>query len=405
MNNEMNDINVLNRTKISDFYSLTKVYTSAPFSEPVIAYLDELSKVLFKDLLTRKYPDVSTFAFYCRKGNLLDLKKKFGQKDEVRLGRGVIFHVAPSNVPVNFAYSLIAGLLSGNSNVIRLPSRNFEQIEIIIKAINCLAEKECHKDVSSRIVLIKYDSHDGSITRQLSSLCAVRVIWGGDETIRNIRKYDLAPRSFDLTFADRYSMCVIHAESFVNEVNIDAIISGFYNDTYLFDQNACTSPHLVLWLGSKEKVEKAQFLFWSELLKLVKTKYKLQTIQSVDKITNFYSQAIGMIDVNLTKTENNLLWRVKLNSLEENIENFRCSGGYFSEYHAASLSELVSVINPKYQSLSYYGVPKNELVDFISNERPNGIDRIVPIGKTTDFSLIWDGYNLINTLSRAVQLI
>ena len=203
----MNDINILNRTEISNFDSLAMVQTSSTFSETVIAYLDELSKVLFKDLSTRKYPDVSTFAFYCRKGNLLDLQKKYGQSNEVRLGRGLIFHVAPSNVPVNFAYSLLAGLLSGNSNVIRLPSKEFEQIEIIINAINTLAEKECYKDVANRIVLIRYDTHDDSITRKLSSMCAVRIIWGGDETIRKIRNYELSPRSFDLTFADRYSIC------------------------------------------------------------------------------------------------------------------------------------------------------------------------------------------------------
>jgi len=34
-----------------------------------------------------------------------------------------------------------------------------------------------------------------------------------------------------------------------------------------------------------------------------------------------------------------------------------------------------------------------------------GIDRIVPIGATMDFSLIWDGRNLINTLSREVEIV
>ena len=42
--------------------------------------------------------------------------------------------------------------------------------------------------------------------------------------------------------------------------------------------------------------------------------------------------------------------------------------------------------------------------DFILLEKPNGIDRIVPIGKTTDFSLTWDGFDLIDTLSRKIEL-
>ena len=396
---------IINRPNLSDFDLLGEVQALAPFSDSVLDYLNDLSKLLFKDSRAKNYPDVSTFAFYCRKANLLHLQKTFTNDDEIRLGRGMVFHIAPSNVPVNFAYSLIAGLLSGNSNVVRVPSRKFEQIQIVIDAINVLSELDRHRDVSDRIILIRYDSQEDSITRQLSSLCAVRVIWGGDQTIRNIRRHDLSPRSFDLTFSDRYSICVIQADRLVNAENTDALISGFYNDTYLFDQNACTSPHLVVWLGSDKNVATAQDVFWSGLVELVRKKYSLQTVQSVDKISTFYSQAIEMSDVNLVTREDNLLWRVKLNALENSIENHRCNSGYFTEYHASSLNELAPIINPKYQTLAYYGVPKAELIDFMTLDRPRGIDRMVPVGKTTDFSLNWDGYDLIRTLSRVVEII
>jgi hypothetical protein len=395
---------IINRPNLSDFDLLDEVQALAPFSDSVLDYLNDLSRLLFKDSRAKNYPDVSTFAFYCRKANLLHLQKTFTNDDEIRLGRGMVFHIAPSNVPVNFAYSLIAGLLSGNSNVVRVPSKKFEQIQIVIDAINVLSELDRHRDVSDRIILIRYDNQEDSITRQLSSICAVRVIWGGDQTIRNIRKHDLSPRSFDLTFSDRYSICVIQADSIVNAENTDALISGFYNDTYLFDQNACTSPHLVVWLGSDKNVAIAQDVFWSGLLALVRKKYSLQTVQSVDKISTFYSQAVEMSDVSLVTREDNLLWRVKLNTLENCVEDHRCNSGYFSEYHASSLGELVSIINPKYQTLAYYGVPKGSLLDFMTLDCPRGIDRLVPIGKTTDFSLNWDGYDLIRSLSRIVEV-
>ena len=28
-----------------------------------------------------------------------------------------------------------------------------------------------------------------------------------------------------------------------------SIVKNFYNDTFLNDQNACTTPHLIIWLG------------------------------------------------------------------------------------------------------------------------------------------------------------
>ena len=398
------NIKILNQVVSDPFEELPKIHAEKVFSDSVVDYLNQLSKTLFKDVRTRAYPDVGTFAFYCRSGNIRALKKNSDYVSAFRLGRGLIFHVAPTNVPVNFAYSLLAGLLSGNNNIVRLPSRNFDQVQIIVDAIDLLATQEIFKSVSNGIVLIQYDNTDDSITEYLSSICNVRVIWGGDETIKNIRKHALRPRAFDLTFSDRYSICVINADIFVSEKNPRAIASGFYNDTYLFDQNACTSPHLVVWLGCVENVRKAQNIFWGELHKLVKEQYSIQAVQAVDKMTAAYDQAVGMSDIRLISTEDNLLWRVKLSSLEKDIEEFRCSSGYFSEFHASSLDDLVPVINSKYQTMAYYGFARADLEDFISMERPTGIDRIVPIGKTTEFSLVWDGYDLINTLSRIIEI-
>ena len=33
-----------------------------------------------------------------------------------------------------------------------------------------------------------------------------------------------------------------------------------------------------------------------------------------------------------------------------------------------------------------------------------GVDRVVPIGYTMDFDLIWDGYNLVERLTRTIQM-
>ena len=83
-----------------------------------------------------------------------------------------------------------------------------------------------------------------------SSDCDVRIIWGGARTIDKVRQSLLQPRAFDITFADRYSLCVINADEFMKEIRPEKIVKGFFNDTFLFDQNACTSPHLLLWIGS-----------------------------------------------------------------------------------------------------------------------------------------------------------
>ena len=170
-----------------------------PFSNEVVLYLNDLSKILYKDARTRVYPDVSTFAFFIRKSNLFLLKKEYSNSDINRLGRGIVFHIAPSNVPVNFAYSMVAGLLAGNINVIRIPSKSFDQVKIIADAISELSKLKNHKKISDKIILVSYPRNDIA-TSFFSKICDVRVIWGGDDTIKQIRESEIPPRSFDLTF-------------------------------------------------------------------------------------------------------------------------------------------------------------------------------------------------------------
>ena len=112
-----------------------------------------------------------------------------------------------------------------------------------------------------------------------------------------------------------------------------------------------------------------------------------------------------MKEISYNQNEDNMIWRITLNDLDENIEQFRCDSGYFSEYHASSLMELSKIVKRKYQTLSYYGYKRKELVEIMEQLRPSGIDRIVPIGRTMDFSLIWDGYSIINSLSRSIEIL
>ena len=79
--------------------------------------------------------DVLSFAFWCRKGNIQKLKEQWGGEGEHRLGKGVVFHIAPSNVPVNFAFSYLFSLFAGNANIVRVPSKPFAQILLIANAI------------------------------------------------------------------------------------------------------------------------------------------------------------------------------------------------------------------------------------------------------------------------------
>ena len=148
----------LTKVTVKNYDALLKLPSTQLFSSDVIAYLDALSKEIKKDTRLKYFPDVAAFSFFCRRANILQLKKHFLRNNKHRIGRGTIFHIAPSNIPVNFAFSLVAGLLSGNTNIVRVPSRDFDQVSIIIDAINNLSKISEFDAITDRIILVRYDS-------------------------------------------------------------------------------------------------------------------------------------------------------------------------------------------------------------------------------------------------------
>ena len=372
-----------------------------PYDELICNFIGELSIELNLSPLSNKYSDIKTLAFWCRKKNIINIKKNF-ISNETRLGLGLVFHITPSNIPTNFAYSLIFGLITGNSNIVKVPSQKFEQVKIICRAINKILKKK-YKTLRKMILIVRYTNND-NYTRKISSICNARIIWGGDNSIRNIRKFEINQRSLDIAFADRYSFCAMGTMEILklNNNQIQRLVEKFYNDTYLVDQNACSSPHLILWLG--RNVVKARKKFWKNLYVYVDKKYHLTEIASIDKYTQLCRDILSLKNMKKYERYGNSIYTIQLNRLDKELHNLRGKWGFFYEYEINNLNKIKNYINNKYQTLTYFGLNKNILKDFILKNKLQGIDRVVPVGQALDISFFWDGYDLNRILTRVVDI-
>ena len=367
-----------------------------PFDDCVIDFLNDLSVILRTN---RIYSDVATFGFWCRKAALLKEKEIYDDLFN-RFGKGIVFHSTPSNVPVNFAFSFAAGLLAGNANIVRLPGKPFEQVTIICDAIQKLLLNK-YKDLARYIVFVKYPPVK-EITDVFSSICSVRVIWGGDMTVAELRQSSIPARATEITFADRHSIAVIDSDAYLNEKDKDVLIQKFYNDTYYSDQNACTSPRIIFWKGENKK--EAKIDFWKRVHKLVLDKYELAPVHSVGKLSAFYYVAAEK-NVRLEKADDMLITRINIDNVDKDLMNYKYNCGFFFEKDIDDLGEILNVCDIRCQTLTYFGVSKEDFNNFLESARPIGIDRIVPIGKSMDFTLVWDGYDLIRQMSRKITII
>lgn len=372
-----------------------------PFSPQALDFLAALSAALRADPAAKGLGDVQAFAFWCRRSHLEQLCRRH-QDGRLRLGRGLLFHVAPANVAVNFAFSFAFGLLAGCANVVRVPSRRHETVTVIANAIAGLLAKTEFSDQAKRQGLVRYNAAS-AWSAYFSARADGRLIWGGDATIAALRALPVPPRCVDVAFSDRTSVCVIDADKVagLDQSGLERLAEGFYNDTYVMDQNACSSPHLVVWLGQGQE---GTGRFWSALADRVRARYVLAPVQAVDKYTDLLNAVLDGQAISGVLRLGGGLSVATLKAWPADLENMRGRFGLFRQIHVETLEPLAAHLTGRFQTLSYFGLEPKVLGDFITRHRLAGIDRVVPVGQGLDMDVVWDGFDLIGQLSRIIDL-
>ena len=237
---------------IEEVLAMLKGPAEVPFSPAVVDFCTAFSRALFADERCRRLGDIQALAFRLRKAELTRLEEDFRRNAPcgiLRRPRGLVFHVAPANVDTMFVYSWLFSALMGNRNLIRLSTSASETALLLCEIANQVI------GARHSAAVIQY-GHDEAITAAISAVCDTRVIWGGDDTVRVIRAVPLAARATEVVFADRYSFSIIAAHSYLALPTAERarLADQFFNDAFWFDQMACSSPRLLVWLGIARRI-------------------------------------------------------------------------------------------------------------------------------------------------------
>ena len=384
---------------------LIRLPTLIPFGETVVKFIETFSTRLLASREVRRFPELAALAFWMRHSSLDRLRDHTLSDNRIFVARGTAFHLAPANVDTIFVYSWFISLLCGNRNIVRVSSKPSPQSLLIFELIAELFRQDEFTAIRERSLVVRY-GHDSQVNDLFSRYCDIRVIWGGDESIREIRKSPLSATACEMTFANKYSFAVFDTISFLNadDVKIKSWADGFYNDSFWFAQMACSSPRLVLWLGGdKQHIYTAQERFW----RLLEDRVSL-TVTGFD-MTDYVNKRVAVDSlalqskVSIIQASTNDLVRVWLDKPALYSE-LHCGAGLFYESSINDLDDLLPLLSRQIQTVIYAGILREQLKNFLSARQVAGIDRLVPVGKALDFDYIWDGYDMTKLLLREISL-
>jgi len=377
-----------------------------PFSTSRRQTLAQLSRFILHDAALRADAASVALGYWLRRANVDSLAERFDRRQEaapdtVFVPVGRVFHVAPGNVDTVFVYSWALSYLCGNQNVVRVSSQQNEVLTRLLSVLSQLMRDDAELAASNRFCTYE---HNQLISETLSLWSTHRVLWGGDETVTQLRALPLSPHASERTFGSKFSYCVISTAAYLaaSEDIVDRLAAGFFNDIFWFDQMACSSPHLLIWIGPVERMDPALDRFhWALAKEIERRRYRGAPSSAIHRL-NFIFDLACEADLRTdwhhkeflaVRLPDGAVWRKEI-----------CGAGLFTHVRADHLSQLAERGGQGDQTVTHFGFSRVELRELARRAGAKGVDRFVPVGEALAFDAIWDGYDLIGDFLRHVTV-
>ncbi|MDB4975295.1 MAG: gamma-glutamyl phosphate reductase [Myxococcaceae bacterium] len=381
--------------------------TLPPFDPVLVEFVDALSRSLSTGRELRAYPEIIALGYWARKANVLGYQRELAALASERvclLPRGFVFHIPPANVDTIFMYSWLLSLLVGNVNLIRLSSRESPQVELVCQKLGQLLDEPRFARVRASVAIVRY-GHESGVSEEISRHIDLRVVWGGDATVAALQAVPLHPAARQLSFGDKFSFSALHAERYLETAPAEQkqLALKFFNDALWFDQAGCSSPRLVVWCGDPEAAARASGTFFAELEQVIEAReHRVEVGHSLAKLLFTYQAALdGRI-----RSQARLSSELTVLELPDlsHFDRSHPGAGLFFVAQVRALHELSTFVTRRDQTLSTFGFTRQELADLVTRLGGRGLDRIVPFGQALTFNRFWDGYDLLQELTRRVYL-
>jgi hypothetical protein len=380
-----------------------------PWDERAVRFVTRLSQRLLTLSSAKAHPEMMALGHWFRGASLKDMSRRWSERadpDTAVVGRGLAFHVAPANVDSMFMYSWLISLLAGNTNVVRVSQAGSPVSDTLVRELGLLLLESPDEPVAERLLLLNY-GHVDAVTARISESCQVRVVWGGDETVKHLRSLPLNPTAVELCFPDRFSLAAVAASKVLalDQEALTQLVARFYQDTFWFGQQACSSPRMLVWVGDDAAVLAAQAIFWPALYAAVERKRPEDTpaMGMARLVASFEFAATGLASP-VEPAAHRLPERLASDRLRPEMHAFHTGNGLFLEQRLDRLEELSEQLSAKEQTLSVFGFDRAEIMGLVNELPARAIDRIVPVGTALNFAWTWDGNELIDAFTRRITL-
>ncbi len=292
--------------------------------------------------------------------------------------RGVVAHVSAGNVFVGGVDSLIQGIMTKNVNIMKMST-----VDPLFPILFARSLKENdHTGILHRaMALLHWKGGTEEIENPIKSECNAIVVYGGANTVKSYRR-NLGLHTKLIEYGPKYSFVIVE-EKKLKEVGFGEAAKLIARDGLMWEQSACSSPHLVYVEGEEnakklaKEISKA-FDKWYEILPQGKLyDDELVEITKVRELAKV-EKALGKSDIFIGKNGFNTVVYQKKKEFQ-----ISCLNRTLFVKGVEKIEDVIEIIKPMGEYIQTVAIlaEDDRAKDLASNLSFIGADRMVEIGR------------------------
>jgi len=388
--------------------------------DAILNILNALGKNVLKNPEINALPGVSYISLWLRRDNL-DRICRVNYFEKLYLDgfcknetnflimaqpRGIVCHWIAANMPTLGFFSIVQAILSKNGSIVKMPKDYAPLLLSILSELPSISvdyegTTYSGKSILDAIAIVTFEGRSADVSERFSLVADCRIIFGGSDAVRAISQLPCRDHCETIIFGPKYSFSVFDRE-YIESDNFKKSLDIFAKDVSVFNQMACSSPHVLFLETSRYSVEViASWLRDAfEQLPVVLRNQEISSNLSA-KIINARARYL-LSDGKNCVAPKDLGWTILIDQdicLEEPIQ-----GKCLFTKEINTVDEIIPLVNHKIQAVSIGILDPKKREEFARQVTYRGVDRIVIPGTIHDFTLPWDGIMTLNRLVRWVIL-
>jgi Acyl-CoA reductase (LuxC) len=309
--------------------------------------------------------------------------------------RGVVAQWIAGNIPTLAIFSFVLSALVKNVNLVRVPK---ESLGVVRRMLDVLAETRVGtlsgRDVLEGASFFYFPGEDRSLHAALSLRADARVVWGGQQTLATVLALPRHEHCEDVVFGPKFSLGLVDAAGRNRVTRGDddgaAIARALVRDVLLFDQAACSSPHILYVEGNLDDARAFARALGSELAKQTTRSPKRTIAEGTSAAILRLRTEYGLAEDRDVIASNAVDYTVLVDAdgavLSEGVQSRTLFVRAVTHLH-----EVLPLVTPQVQTIGLL-VDDTELANTLAEAlAPKGISRLVRFGLMNVYDQPWDG--------------